>query len=87
MFLVNFSNISILRLGRDGFDEQIPRLGILWTVDSVFTVLALGGLWASVAMGLSFRVQLIYQLALLFGLFVLVATAGFASQHARQVGS
>jgi hypothetical protein len=87
VFLVNFSNIWIYRPGQDGFDQQIPRLGILWIADLSFTVLALGGLWACIAMGLSFRIQLIYQLTLLFGLFVLVGAAGLASQHAGQVGS
>jgi hypothetical protein len=72
---------------REGFDEQIPRLGVLWTVDTSYTLFALGGLWLCASQALPFRFQLIYQLALLFGVLVMVNLAGFASQQTERLGA
>jgi hypothetical protein len=87
VFLVNFSNLSIVRFKHGGFSEEIPKLGVLWTADAIYTTLALGGIWFGRVLGLSFGIQLWYHSAICFALLVMVWVGNRASDHASRVAS
>ncbi len=84
VYLANLTNGSLIGQKREGFDAQIPRLGILWTTYSLYTVFAIGGFFAGVAALLPVRVLIFYELVLFVVLVAMTRVADFASFHAVQ---
>jgi len=85
IFLFNLSSLPIVRPRSESFAAEIPKLGSLWTTHITYTSLALGGIMFGWSGGLPFRFQLLYHLALLFGLLVVVSVAGKASEHVGRI--
>lgn len=87
VFLFNFSTLPIVRPRSEGFSEQIPKLGILWTAHISYTGFAVAGMWYGWVGGFAFGLQTLYHLALLFLVLTVVSLAGQASKHAGRVAA
>jgi hypothetical protein len=87
VYLANLTNTSLIRLKHEGFDAQIPRLGILWTAYSLYTLLAVGGFFVGVAAQLPVRVLIFYELVLFIGLLAMIRVADFASAKVVEVAA
>jgi hypothetical protein len=87
LFSVNFPFIATLRLRGANFSEKIPGLAILLWADPIYCLLALGVIYWGFISHAGFRVQLVSQLALLFGSSVVVAIGWMASTHVSEVAS
>ena len=85
VFLIDFSALPIGIAKTNGFSRQIPKLGILWTTHITYTVLALAGVRWGWLLDLPRNWQFMYQVAVLFGLLVILSVAERATEHAASV--
>jgi len=85
IYSINFPVIATWRLRGRNFSQKIPGIAILLVADPIYVVLALGVAVCGLVYGLSFRLQLVLQLALIFGSVVVVAVGWMASVRVKEV--
>jgi hypothetical protein len=85
VYSVNFPLVSIWWSKPASFNSRIPALGLLGLCDLFYSICAIGLGWYGIVYLLSFRLQLIGQLCLLFLALVVAAIAWMASAHAVEM--
>lgn len=70
VFLVNAGNGLLLTWKSEEFHQKIGVVGVLWFMDIIYSVIALGVLIVGLAVALPFKLQVVGQLTALFLLFV-----------------
>ena len=85
VFVINFSNIMLIGQSIQQFRDRIPSLGILWTVDVLYSFTAIGGLLVAYQQHWSYSLSLIVQLSLVFGVIVVLSLAIKANLHAIEI--
>jgi len=85
VFSINFPLFSAWRMNVGSFNAKIPALGLLILCDLTYICLAFWLMSRGVRYGLTFRMQLVGQMALLFVAATVVTVAWWSSAHAVEV--
>lgn len=85
VFTLNFPIHSLGWAFRSGGAFRIPSLSIRWFGTGLYSLFALAGVVVGVLAGLSFRIQLVYQLVCLFGILAAMVMANLATTHTAGV--
>lgn len=85
VFTLNFPVVVLGWAKADGQSSRLTGLSIRWFTLGLYTPAALLGVVLGMAYAVPFRVQIVYQLAFLFGLAVAFALASRASSNTERV--
>jgi hypothetical protein len=85
VFSINFPLFSVWRMNIGSFNAKIPTLGLLALCDLIYICLALWLMSCGGRYGLTFRMQLVGQMALLFVVATVVTIAWWSSAHVVEV--